>query len=54
MQRSDSGYTAQRILKMEMADSRKRKGQQRKHMDGVTEDVQKAGMTEEDKMNTDY
>lgn len=44
MQRRASGYTGQRMLKVELAGGRKRG----RWMDAVKKDIQRVGMTEDD------
>lgn len=48
VRRRDSGYSGQRVLKIELAGRRKRRRQQRRFMDAVKEDMQRAGVVVKD------
>lgn len=48
VKRKDSGYTGQRMLKMELPGRRKRGKPQRSFMDVVAEDAKMVGVTEEE------
>ncbi|PME06485.1 hypothetical protein A8A06_13560 [Escherichia coli] len=48
VQRRDSGYIGQRMLKMELPGRRRRGRPQRRFMDVVKEDMQRVGVREED------
>lgn len=48
VQRRESEYSGQRMMRMEFSDRRKRERPQRRFMDVVKEDMQRVGVTEED------